>query len=452
MEMSHFARLVVPDIHEIMQSGDWDALKEFFLELHPSDAAELLRDMPNPDVADIIRHLPYPFNVEIFKKLVESDQAEVVVLLGRREMARLIEQMAPDDRVDLLRRLPEGTIEALLPSLAQVERDDIRRLLTYREGTAGSLLTTEYASLSPDLTVEEALQRLRKIAPDRETIYYIYIVDPSQKVIGFVSLQDLVIAPQARKVGEIMKTNVISMNVEADQEAVAEAFKKYDFLAMPIVDDQERLVGIVTHDDVVDVLEAEHTEDVQKQGAVAPLEVPYFTANFWKVARSRGLWLAVIFVGEMLTGSVLRHFEATLQGALSLVYFIPLVISAGGNSGSQSATLITRALAVGEVGLKDGFRVFFREGGMGIFLGLFLGLIGFLQALPWAQTFRHALSVGLAIVGVVAWGAFIGAMLPLLFKKIRLDPAVVSAPFVASLVDVTGLLIYLTAARIILGI
>lgn len=452
MEMSHFSRLVVPDIHEIMLSGDWDVLKEFLLDLHPSDAAELLRDMPNPDVADIIRHLPYPINVEIFTKLNENDQAEVVMLLGRREMARLIEQMAPDDRVDLLRRLPPATVEALIPSLAQVERDDIRRLLTYREGTAGSILTTEYASLNPEITVEVALQRLRQIAPERETIYYVYVVDPQHRLIGFVSLQDMVMAPAQKRIEEIMKTNVISMNVETDQELVADAFKKYDFLAMPIVDEQNRLVGIVTHDDVVDVLEAEHTEDVQKLAAVEPLANPYFSVNFWWMARSRCLWLAVLFFGEIFTGSALRHYESVLAKAGWMILFIPLIISSGGNSGSQSATLITRGMAVGDIALRDWFRIFYREGGMGAILGLVLGLIGFLRAITWDQPVKHALCVGIALMGVVMIGTLAGSLLPMFFKRIGLDPAITSSPFVASLVDVLGIILYIKAAQIILGI
>ncbi|HEY3175399.1 MAG TPA: magnesium transporter, partial [Candidatus Polarisedimenticolia bacterium] len=297
-----------------------------------------------------------------------------------------------------------------------------------------------------------ALARLRRIAPDSETIYYVYITDADRRLLGYTTLRELVLARPDQNIMEVRRQPLISMPVSADQEEVARVIQKYDFLALPIVDAESRLVGIVTHDDVIDVLEEEATEDVQRMGAVEPLDIPYLRASFWQLAWRRGAWLSVLFVGELLTGTALRHYQGALEAVLSLIFFLPVIISAGGNSGSQSATLIIRSLAVGELRLSDWYRIAFREAGMGASLGLFLGAIGYARALMWGNGPLIAAAVALSLVAMVMIGSMVGAMLPLLLKLCRMDPGVASSPFVASLVDVVGIVVYFNISRIIVPV
>ncbi|MDP6112539.1 MAG: magnesium transporter [Planctomycetota bacterium] len=452
MSVSHLRNLILPDVKDLIDNGDWHPLVSLVSLLHPSDSAELLGELGTSPLVELIRRLPYPVNVEFFSKLEEFDQIELLEQVGRTAVIQLVENMPPDDRSALLRQLPPATVDAILPYIAQVERNDIRRLLDYEDDTAGAIMTTEYATVSPDMTVGEALQKLRQVAPERETIYIVYVVGEFNRLKGVVSLRDLVTARPDLHISEIMVENVISTSVHTDQEEVAEAVKKYDFLAMPVLDDQGRLVGIVTHDDIVDILEEEYTEDVHRLGAVEPLDMPYFSTGLWGLVRRRGLWLAVLFLGEMFTGTALRFYEGSLEKAIILMAFVPLIISSGGNSGAQSVALITRALGVGEISLKDWVRVFWRESAMGISLGLLLGTMGFFRALMWNFTYMQAACVSIALIGVVTIGTLLGSMLPLFFERIGLDPAVTSSPFVASIVDVMGIVLYFSVAKLLLGI
>ncbi|HET9481580.1 MAG TPA: magnesium transporter, partial [Candidatus Polarisedimenticolia bacterium] len=349
-----------------------------------------------------------------------------------------------------IQSLPERTTENILPLLAQAERNDIRRLVAYKEDTAGAVMTTEYASLPADITVRDALQRLRMVAPDKETIYYVYITDAERRLLGYTTLRELVLARPDQNIMEVQRQPLISMPVDADQEDVARTLQRYDFLALPIVDEERRLVGIVTYDDVIDVIEEEATEDAQRMGAVEPLDMPYLKAGFWQLAWRRGAWLLVLFLGELFTGTALRHYESTLESMLALVFFLPVIISAGGNSGSQSATLIIRSMAVGDVRLRDWFRVLYRECGMGLTLGLFLGAIGYVRAVLWGSDPRLCISVALTLVAIVLTGSLVGALLPFLFRICRVDPGVASAPFVASTVDVVGIVTYFSIARLLI--
>jgi len=449
--MKDITTLILPDIHEILADGKAEGLREALADLHPADVADLVGSLEDPAKVQVFDALGDFQRVATFEHLEEDDQEHVIGLLGRGRVVAILDAMSPDDRADFVKAMPERTAETLLPLLAQAERNDVRRLVSYPEGTAGSIMTTEYAALPADATVAEALERLRQVAPERETIYYVYVVSSAdRRLLGVVTLTELVRARATLRLEEVMHRNPITVAVDADQEAVARTFERYDFLAMPVVDVEGRLLGIITHDDVLDVIEEESTEDAHRMGAVEPLDVPYLRAGFWSIAYKRGLWLSVLFLGEMFTGTAMRHYEATVGQVIGLVLFIPLIISSGGNSGSQSATLITRSLALGEVGFGDWARVFRREAAMGIVLGGFLGAIGYARALLWNTSFAMATVVALALVGVVMWGGLVGSLLPLFFKRIGLDPAVTSTPFVASLVDVVGIVIYFRIAQVLL--
>ena len=386
-----------------------------------------------------------------------AKQVEMVSGVGQERMSRLIEAMSPDDRVDLLRRLDTEVVESLMPLVARAERQDIRLLLSFPEGSAGSVMTTEYATVPADATAEKAIALLRLQAPSRETIYYVYVVDESHRLIGFLSLRKLILAKSSALVGDIMEREVVSVPVELDREEAARELAHYDFLAIPVVDANHRLVGIITHDDVIDVMVAEATEDALHMGGVTPIEENYLDAAFTKVWRRRAVWLSALFVAELFTFTALASFEDSMQAVIALSLFVPLCISTGGNSGSQAATLITRALALGQVDAREWWRVLRHELLMGVALGLTLGAIAFVRAsltpesvLGNADRWMLALVISQSVAAICLWGTTVGSMLPLMFKRIGVDPGYASSPFVATFVDVTGIVIYFSIAKVYL--
>ncbi|RME03268.1 MAG: magnesium transporter [Planctomycetota bacterium] len=442
--------LLVPDIRLALQNDDEDFIQDVVCHLHAADLADILESLEEGERTAFFQKLPPQKKVETMEHLEEP--AELILLLPQEEVIPIIESMSSDDRADMIKSLPEEFVESLLPKISLQERNDIKKLIAYPEGTAGAIMTTEYLSLPAHLRVEEALVQIRSLAPQRETIYYMYVVDSEGHLKGHLSLRDLVLADPEQRLQEIMNPNVIAMHVFDDQEKVAQAIQKYDFLAIPILDRQERLVGIVTHDDVLDVLEVENTEDAHKMAAVSPLEDAYMETPFWLLVRKRVFWLSLLFIGEMFTSSALSHFEHVLESYIVLVFFIPLIISAGGNAGSQSSTLIVRDMSVGEIGLRDWFVILLRESKMGMVMGALLGILGLGRALLLGTDAKVALIVMLTIMLVVTLGVLVGSGFPLIFRKLGLDPAVTSSPFVASVVDVVGIVIYFLVARAVLGI
>jgi magnesium transporter len=370
-------------------------------------------------------------------------------------MSRLIEAMPHDARVDLLRRLDPEVVDELLPLVAKADRQDIRTLLSYPEHSAGSVMTTDYAWLRPEMTVAEALADLRRQASSSETIYYLYVLDDGRHLVGFVSLHDLILARPTALVREVMERDLITVRVDMDQEDVARTLAKYDFLAIPVVDHDNRLVGIVTHDDVIDVMVREQTEDVQRMASVVPMDENYLEAPFSTVWGKRSVWLSCLFVAELFTFTALAYFEDEISQVLALSLFVPLCISTGGNSGSQAATLITRAMALGQIGPRDWWRVVRHELAMGAALGATLGVIGFVRAaltpasvLASADRWRLALVIGQSVAVICLWGTLVGSILPLAFKRFGFDPGYASSPFVATFVDVTGIVIYFSVAKV----
>ncbi len=451
--------LLVPELRELLEANDMQTLRKFCERSHPETAAELLSGLEPGEIWRILQALPVGLRATIFSYFDLDEQVELAGYQNRREMARLLEEMPPDDRVDLVQRLDENLRDGILPLVARAEREDIRRLASYEEGTAGSVMTTDYAVLRPDLSVPQALQQIRSQAASREMIYYIYVVDEGHHLLGYVSLEDLILGRPSQTVAEIMRKDAISVLAADDQEHVARQIEKYDLISVPVINEDNVLVGSITVDDILDVAEAEATEDIQKMGGTEPLDLPYTRTGFLELLRKRGGWLSALFLGEMLTASAMGHFERDIAAAVVLALFIPLIISSGGNSGSQAATLIIRALALGELHLRDWWRVLLREAGSGISLGAWLGLIGFFrvvlwQHMGWIDYGPHyvlvAFTVWASLVGVVCFGTITGSMLPFLLRGLGFDPATSSAPFVATLVDVTGLVIYFSTALLIL--
>jgi magnesium transporter len=429
-------------------------------ELHPADAADLLNQLPAAQAAQALALLPVARAARIFNQHHLRRRGKLLEDLEPALAAQLLARMPADERIDVLQQAGTRVGRRLIPELPGPLRAEAERLLQYPPHTAGGIMTTEFVRLEPGLTVGQSLARVRQMARDFEHIYACYVLDPEGRLLSAVSLRDLVLADEQRPITEVMTPNPVSVQVLEDQESVAGKISRYNLLAVPVVEPGGRVVGFVTVDDVIDVLIEEQTEDVLRAGAVEPgaLDEPYLEAPFWRLVRKRAGWLVFLFLGEMLTATAMGFFENEIARAVVLALFVPLIISSGGNSGSQAATLIVRALALGEVRLRDWWRVVRRELGAGVALGAVLGSIGFVRIALWSLFVplygRHwplvGLTVALALVGVVTWGTLSGSLLPILLKRLGFDPASSSAPFVATLVDVTGLVIYFSIAALVL--
>jgi magnesium transporter len=395
----------------------------------------------------------------VFLGMHARDQADL--LLGADPALRrsLMRMLPPDDAADVVQEAPIEDRHSLLDLLDDTTRKEVAALLAYAEDDAGGLMSPRYARLRPEMSVDEAISYLRRQTRERvESVYYLYVLDAEQHLLGVVSFRDLFSAPPQARVRDVMHTEVVTVPEDMDQEAVSRLFAEHNFLAMPVVDAERRVQGIVTVDDIVDVVQEEATEDIQKLGGMSALEAPYLSVGLADMLRKRAGWLSALFIGEMFTASAMGHFQDEIARAVVLALFVPLIISSGGNSGSQASTLVVRALALGEVTLRDWWRVVRRELATGLVLGLMLAAIGFARILVWQSIFHlygeHyllvAATVSLSLIGVVLFGTLVGSVLPLLLHRIGLDPASASAPFVATLVDVTGIAIYFSAASVLL--
>jgi magnesium transporter len=446
--------LLVPDVRELIRDGEVAALRDFFTDYHPRRVAELIEDLENDDGDALFRILPERSRAEVLSYLANDRQLRLVTAMAAKEAAQLLHVMSHDERADLVTRLGEDVVDPILPFLAQAERDDIRRLASYEPGTAGAVMTTDYVTLPPHITVREALELVRQEAPDRETIYYCYVVDNKRRLIGFVSLKSLILSRRAAVIEEIMQRDVIFARVDVDQEAVARQIDKYDLIAIPIVDASDMLVGIITHDDAMDVLRQEQTEDMLAFGAVAgdakAHEETYWQGRLTEAVRRRIGWLLFLFVAGALTKYVSHFFKGIQLRLPDLIDFIPLMIGTGGNAGSQTVGTIIRGLALGEIQGAHAFKVLFREWLTGLLLGTVLGGLGFLFTWFMHGNAAFALVIGLAIWFICMWANSVGAVVPLLAKRLGIDPAVVSAPLISTLVDATGLVIFYTVAIVIL--
>ncbi len=452
-----------PELRELIEKNDDKALQEFCASLNPASVGEFLGALSGREIWHALTLLEPRLRAEIFGSLDLEMQVELAESLKRQDLAQIVTHMSADERVDLLKRLPEDKQETLLPGLAHAEREDIRRLFSYAEGTAGAVMTSDYATLSPDQTVQEALAKLRREAPDKETIYYSYVVDSDRRLIGFLSLKDLIIARPEKRIEELMHRDIIYALVSDDQEDAAQKIAKYDLIALPVVNGNNVLAGIITHDDAIDIIHQEHTEDMEKFMAIAGSHETgtYLRTSSWGHFKNRCIWLVALAALGLVSGYIVQSFEGLLLQFAILATFMPMLADTGGNTGSQSATLVVRALAVREIAPEDILRVLWKEFKVGLPMALLLAGLAFGRVIFFAGgSSRPAgyslptigLAVGAALGLQVLTSTLIGALLPLAAAKLRFDPAVVASPALTTIVDITGLLIYFITARFLLGI
>jgi magnesium transporter len=440
--------ILIPELRVMLAEGDTAGLREVGAELHPATVAEFSEGLDDGEIWRLLEALPVERQAEVFPYYPMPRQVELVRAADRQHLGPLLEWMAADNRDDLLRELDPEFVEEILPLVAKAERHDIRMLLSCPEDSAGALMTTEYASLPADITAGEAVTRLRSQAPNSESIYYIYVLDPERKLVGFVSLRDLILAKPTALVADLMQRDVIAVRMDEPSEKVVDLLARFDFIAIPVVDDRNRLVGIVTHDDVLDAVRQDATDDAQRIAAIAPLGESYLEAAIVSMTWKRGVWLTILFATAAVTAMVMARSPLTHAW---LVAFIPLVIASGGNSGNQSATLVITALSSGDCRLSDWPRILKREFALGLLLGALLAVPGYLLALVYAPSPTAALVIPLTIMGVVMMGTLVGSVLPLLFRSIGLDPALMSNPFVSAIVDIVGIVLYTAISLALLG-
>jgi magnesium transporter len=438
------------ELAELLEGGDLELIDRWLGQADVVEIAEELSRLSREQRAVPFRLLAKDRALEVFELLDPSLQQELLEGLRDTNVRQLFEEMDPDDRARLTEEMPAKVARRLLAGLSPNERRLTSTLLGYPEDSAGRLMSPEVASLRANMSAADALDRLRRIGDSAETIYALPVTDDHRRLVGALGLRDLVLAAPDTKVGDLMDTEVFSARVDADQEEAARLIRDADLLALPIVDTEDRLVGIVTVDDAMEVLEEEETEDVARSGGAEPLGRPYMATSVLQIARSRVVWLLVLIVAATLTVNVLQVFRATLDQAVTLALFIPLIIGTGGNTGAQAATTVTRALAVGEVRFDDLGVVILREARVGFLLGAILGVLA-LGPAWWLFGREIATVVSLTLLSVCTLAAFVGSLLPLVARRVGVDPAVVSAPFITTLVDATGLVLYFMIARTVLG-
>ena len=452
-------KVLIPEIKSMIDARNFGALRELFKEWPPADLAEVILDMDENDRVIIFRVLPHTLAADVFEYLDVDAQQELLRAMAHEQVVAILNEMSPDDRTALLEEMPSAAARQLIKLLTPEERRIAQALLGYPEGSVGRLMTPDFIAVHDEWTVKEVLDYVRENGQDTETLNVIYVVDDRGKLIDDLRIREFLLKPLTVKVGEIRDQTFVALRVNDSQEEALNAFRKYDRVALPVVDSSGVLVGIVTSDDMLDVAEEEATEDIQKLGGMEALDEPYTTIPLLRMVKKRATWLIILFLGEMLTATAMQGYNGEIEKAAILAMFLPLIISSGGNSGSQATTLVIRAMALGELRLRDWFRVVRKELLSGFSLGLILGGIGFLRIAVWQYLHIYdygtyhwlvGLTVGASLVGVVLWGTLSGAMLPFLLRRCGLDPATSSAPFVATLVDVTGLLIYFNVALFIL--
>lgn len=442
----------------LLESGNETAARQFLDHQNISDVADLINEFPEQE-GYIISHMSIHRAASVFKILDLSAQKHIIRELPPFKTAELLNVLSPDDRTDFLEELPSNAVRELIKLLDPEERKTTLSLLGYPEDSIGRLMTPDYVYVYPQNTVEEVFATIRKHGKDSETINVIYVINEKGELLDDIRIRDFILSQPDKKVADLMDNRVTSMNAYDDQEKASEIFKKENRVALPVVSQSNKLLGIVTIDDMLWVAEEEFSEDMQKMGGTEALEQPYLEIPLFKLFQKRIVWLIVLFLGEMLTATAMGYFQDEIAKAVVLALFVPLIISSGGNSGSQASTLIIQAMAVGEIKLTDWWRVLRREILSGLLLGTALGIIGFLRVVLWSQIFPDVYGVhyieigfvvGISLIGVVLWGTLSGSMLPIFLKRLGADPAVSSAPFVATLVDVTGLVIYFFTAFLFL--
>ena len=444
--------LLIPDIHEIIENKDWNSLKKFLADLPPADIAELLSDIDEKDAVILFRLLPRQLASDVFAELESSRQEFILTHIVNADIKRLIQDLSPDDRTDLFEELPGKLTQKILNLLPIEDRQESLKLLGYPEESIGRLMTPDYIALRPNWDIEKALKHIRKWGKDAETINMIYVTDKDWKLIDDIPIRRFILAKQEQLVSEIMDYKFIAINAMEDQEKAYHLMKKYNLNVLPIVNSEGILLGIVTIDDILDVLEEEITEDFHKTSAVSPVEASYTFASPGLLYKKRVGWLMLLLITDFLSSSIIAHFQNALQAVIALAFFIPVLIDSGGNIAAQSSTLVIRALATGELSLKKWFSVVKKELFVGIMLGITLGIILYARSYFWRGGPQVGLIVGLSMVMITLWSNLLGGLLPIALTKFKLDPAVISGPLLTTVVDSTGLLIYFMLAQSIFNI
>jgi magnesium transporter len=453
--METTTRLLLPEVTEALRREP-EQLVELAEELHPADLADLAAALEPPLAQKLLSVLPTEVSARLLEASEEDTRVELfrtMALSALADAAQITDEMAPDDRADMYADLPEELRKRLLDAVEPEESRDIRHLLTYPEETAGAIMTTDFVALPVSTTAAEAIDKVRESATEVETIYWVYAVDPHGTLLGVISLRDLVTSPKDASLDEVMNPNIVTVDVDADQEEVARLIAKYDLFALPVVDRSHRILGIVTVDDILDIVEEEATEDVHKLGAVEPLEAPYLATPLPQMVLARAPWLIGLFIAVLFTENVLEYYsESGLESLVILMWFVPVMIASGGNAGSQSATLVIRAMAVEGISAKNNANVLLRELIVGGLLGGILAVVGITRIALTESTrsAEMAAAIGLSLFAVTAVGALLGAVFPLLLRRLRIDPAVSSTPFIATVVDVAGLVVYFEIAKLFL--
>lgn len=451
-------KLALPEVRELLESGDGTVLGEALRTWLPADLAGLLSQLSDDEQLRLFAVLDTHQAAEAFEYLDLATQQELLGSLSDESAAAVLNDMAPDDRTALFAELSTETSARLLPLLSAEQQAVTRSLLNYARDTVGRLMTPDYIAVKKEWTVKHVLDHVRSHGRDSETLNVVYVVDHDNRLIDDLRIRELLLAPLHEQVASLLDGQFVSLRATDLKKTAVQVFRKYDRTALPVIDAHGMLVGIVTIDDVLDVAEQEATREIQRLGGLEALDDPYAETPLLVMVRKRASWLVILFLSELLTATAMGYFEEEIAQAVVLALFVPLIISSGGNSGSQAATLIVRALALGEVRLRDWWRVLRRELASGLMLGVLLGTLGFLRIATWSAVgslygphwMLIGLTVGVSLVGVVAWGTLCGAMLPFLLKRLGFDPATSSAPFVATLVDVTGLVIYFSVGMLVL--
>ncbi len=440
-------------IRELLETKQYTSLRQKIAEMNTADIAAVLDEMEEDEVLKIFRILPKNLAADVFSYLEVDNQQKIIISLSDKEAANIINNLMADDAVDLLEEMPANIVKRLLANASAEARRDINHLLRYPEDSAGSIMTVEYIDLKENMTVEDAIARIRQKGMDSETINICYVLDATRKLVGTVALRYLLISPSDAIIGEIMHENVIHINTLMDQEEVARQFQKYDFIAMPVVDNEERLVGIITVDDIVDILQEEATEDMEMMAAVMPSDKPYMKTGVWETWKKRMPWLLLLMISATFSGKILTTFEDALQKVTVLTAYIPMLMSSGGNAGEQASVTIIRGLSLQEIEFKDAFKVIWKEIRVAVLCGLTLAVANFAKLLIFDKMdVMVALVICITLVMTILAAKMVGCMLPMLAKKIGLDPAVMASPFITTIVDIISLLVYFHIATILLGL
>ena len=452
------SQTLASEIQDSIRSTDFARLRDRLVAFRPVEVAETMLELKADEQVVAFRVLPREFASDVFEYLPAPAQETLVKTMGHEDVAALLNHMAPDDRTVLLGELPANVTKHLLSLLTDEERTEAITLLGYEPGTIGRLMTPHYIAVREDWTVQQVMDFVREHGQDSETLNVIYVVDEQGLLIDDIRMREFLVVPLTKHVSDLMDRRYVSLKATDAQEAAVEVFKREDRTALPVTDTKGILIGIVTVDDALDVAEQAATRDMQRVGGSEALDEPYMDIALGRMVKKRAGWLVVLFLGEMLTATAMGFFEKEIERAVVLALFVPLIISSGGNSGSQASTLVIRAMAVGELRIKDWWRVIRREALSGVMLGGILGSIGFLRISVWSifstiygpHWLLVAATVGLALIAIVLWGTLVGSMLPLILRRLGFDPATSSAPFVATLVDVTGLVIYFSVGLVVL--